>query len=77
MLAVSLVFGAFLTILSFVVGLLFGWVIREYMMNYQDRPKLHPEFFDEHGNVIADEVVAVSFQEGFFDDIDDDDEDGE
>lgn len=77
MLAVSLVFGTFLTILSFIVGLLFGWVIREYMLNYQDRPKLHPEFFDEHGNVIADEVVAVSFQEGFFDDIDDDDEDGE
>ena len=51
-----------------------GWVAREYMMNHQEMPKLHPEFFDQHGNVIPDEVVAVTFQEGLFDDYDDEDE---
>lgn len=76
MLAVSLVFGSFLVILSIIVGLVVGWVTREYMMNYQDKPKLHPEFFDSNGNVIADEVVAVSFNPDYFfdDDIDDDDD---
>ena len=67
MLATSLVIGSFMTILFFIVGLMVGWVAREYMMNYQDTPKLHPEFFDEHGNVVPDEVVAVRFEEGYFD----------
>ena len=76
MLAVSLVFGSFLVILSIIVGLVVGWVTREYMMNYQDKPKLHPEFFDSNGNVIADEVVVVSFNPDYFfdDDIDDHDD---
>tara|TARA_R110000868_G_scaffold298903_2_gene559095 strand:- start:25006 stop:25242 length:237 start_codon:yes stop_codon:yes gene_type:complete len=74
MLAVSLVLGSFLLILSFIIGIVIGWVVREYMMNYREIPKLHPEFYDENGNVIPDEVYAVRFEEGFFDD-DDDDED--
>lgn len=77
MLAISLVFGSFLTILFLIVGVMLGWVAREYMMNHQDTPKLHPEFFDHHGNVIPDEVLAVTFQEGLFDDYDDEDEDEE
>ena len=76
MLATSLVFGCFLTILFLVVGLVTGWVAREYMMNYQDRPKLHPEFFDSKGNVIPDEVLAISFNPDYFDD-DFEDEDEE
>ena len=74
MLATSLVIGSFMTILFFIVGLMIGWVAREYMMNYQDTPKLHPEFFDEHGNVVPDEVVAVSFEEGYFDDEEEEEE---
>jgi len=71
MLATSLVIGSFMTILFFIVGLMVGWVGREYLMNYQDTPKLHPEFFDQHGNVVPDEVVAVRFEEGYFDDEED------
>jgi hypothetical protein len=74
MLATSLVFGSFLTVLFFILGIMLGWVSREYMANYQDKPKLHPEFFDQNGNVIPDEVVAVTFQEGLFDDYEDDEE---
>lgn len=74
MLAISLVFGSFIILLFFAVGLMLGWTSREYLMNYQDRPKLHPEFFDQHGNVIPDEVVAVTFQEGFFDESDDEED---
>ncbi len=77
MLATSLVIGCLLIILFFIVGLVTGWVAREYMMNYREIPKLHPECYDENGNIIPDEVVAVTFQEGFFDDYDEDYEDEE
>ena len=77
MLATSLVIGCLVTLLFFIVGLVAGWVAREYMMNYREIPKLHPECYDENGNIIPDEVVAVTFQEGFFDDSDEDYEDEE
>lgn len=76
MVTTSLVFGSLLSILFFVVGLLIGWTVREYMLNYQDKPKLHQEFFDRNGNVIPDEVLAISFNPDYFDDdLEDEDED--
>jgi len=68
MLAVSLVFGSFLIVLFLIVGVIGGWVAREYMMNYREIPKLHPEFYDQNGNVIPDEVLAISFNPEYFDD---------
>ena len=67
MLAVSLVFGSFLTVLFLVVGLIDGWVAREYMMNYREVPRPHPEMFDNQGNLIPDEVIAFNF-ENYYDD---------
>ena len=75
MLAISLVFGSFLTVLFLIVGLIGGWTAREYMMNYREIPKLHPEFYDKNGNIIADEVLAISFNPDYFDDEDYDDDD--
>jgi hypothetical protein len=75
MLAVSLVLGSFLTILFLIVGVVTGWVAREYMMNYREIPRIHPEMFDSHGQLIPDEVLAIRFEEGYFDSDDDDDED--
>ena len=62
MLAVSLVFGSFLTVLFFIVGIISGWVAREYMMNYREIPTPHPEMFDSQGNLIPDEVIAFNFE---------------
>ena len=76
MLAISLVFGSFLTVLFLIVGIVAGWVAREYMMNYREIPRIHPEMFDNQGNLIPDEVLAIRFEEGYFDsDEEDDDED--
>ena len=74
MLATSLVFGSFLTILFFVVGILFGWVAREYMMNYREIPRPHPEMFDSQGNLIPDEVLAFNF-ENYYDNDDTEEDD--
>lgn len=67
MLAVSLVFGTFLTVLFFIVGIIGGWVAREYLMNYRDLSRLHPEMFDSQGNLVADEVVSLKIEPGFYD----------
>ena len=70
----DLVFSTLITVMFFLVGIIGGWNLREYLINYQDTPRLHPEFFDQHGNVVPDEVVSVRFDEGVFDDSEDDDE---
>jgi len=78
MLAVSLVFGSFLTILFLIMGVMLGWVAREYMMNYREIPRLHPEMFDTQGNIIPDEVIAFRFENTDYDyDNDNDNEDEE
>ena len=75
MLAISLVFGSFLTVLFLIVGLIGGWVAREYMMNYREIPKTHPEMFDSQGNLIPDEVIAFRFDNNYdYDDTEEDDE---
>ena len=75
MLAVSLVFGSFLTILVLVVGLVIGWTAREYMMNYREVPRPHPEMFDNQGNLIPDEVIAFNFENYHDYEINDDEDD--
>jgi len=45
------------------------------MMNYREIPKLHPEFYDDNGNIIPDEVLAISFNPEYFDEEFDEDED--
>jgi len=45
------------------------------MMNYREIPRIHPEMFDNQGNLIPDEVLAIRFEEGYFDSDEDDDED--
>jgi hypothetical protein len=62
MLAVSLVFGSFMTILFLILGTMIGWTAREYMMNYREVPRPHPEMFDNQGNLIPDEVIAFNFE---------------
>jgi len=74
MLAISLVFGSFLTILFLIVGAIGGWVAREYMMNYQEIPKVHPEMFDINGNLVPDEIVAFRFENNYDNDQEDDDD---
>jgi hypothetical protein len=71
MLAVSLVIGSFVTVLFLIVGVVLGWVARDYMMTHQEGPKqiaYHPEFYNKDGDLIDEEIVSVRFEEGYFDD---------
>ena len=73
MLAISLVFGSFLTIMFLIIGIIGGWVARDYMMNYREIPRPHPEMFDEMGNLVPDEIVAFRFENNYDNDEEDDD----
>ena len=60
--------------LLFLVGMIGGWVAREYMMNYLEIPRPHPEMFDELGNLVPDDVIAFRF-ENYYGTTEDNDED--
>jgi hypothetical protein len=71
--AYVITFTIMFTLLFFMVGSIIGWLTYRHLLESRP-PYLHPEFFDENGQVIPDEVVAVRFEEGYFDDDEDDDD---
>ena len=73
MLAISLVFGSFLLIGFLLVGVIGGWVARDYMLNYQENSQVHHEKFDQNGNLVPDEIVAFRFENNYDNDEEDDD----
>jgi hypothetical protein len=72
--AYVIAFTVMFTLLFFMVGSIIGWLTYRHLLETRP-PYLHPEFFDENGQIIPDEVVAVRFEEGYFDDDEDCDED--
>ena len=45
-----------ISIMFFLLGILIGWVARDYMMNYREIPRPHPEMFDINGNLVQELV---------------------
>ena len=69
MLAISLVFGSFLIVMFFILGIVIGWVSREFLTNYQENSnnhQYHPEFFNKEGEFIDQEIVSVRFDPEYF-----------
>jgi len=59
---------------SFVIGFIIGWFGNDITYAFLNKNKLqplHPEMFDENGQLIPDEILAVRFEN------DDEDEDYE
>jgi hypothetical protein len=73
MLAAELVIFSMVTLLFLFVGGIVGWLAKDYV--YATQPVYtHPEMFDENGNVIPDEILAVRFENGYDNDEEDDDD---
>ena len=73
MLAVTLTIGTLVSLMMFCVGGMIGWLAKEHV--YQTQPVYtHPEMFDENGNVLPDEILAVRF-ENYYESDEDSDED--
>lgn len=73
MLAVTLTIGTLVSIMMLLVGGVVGWLAKEHMYNTQP-VYTHPEMFDENGNILPDEIVAVRFENDYGDYDEDEDE---
>ncbi len=72
--AVTLTLTTLISFLALIVGGMVGWLARQYHLEQQYVAYTHPEMFDEHGNVVPDEIVAVRFENTDDDNTDDDTE---
>ncbi len=60
---------------SFLIGVIIGWFGNDLVCAFLNRrAPVHPEMFDENGNVIPDEILAVRF-ENDYEHTDEDEED--
>lgn len=62
MLAVTLTFSALFSILFLIIGGVVGWIAKQHFYEGTAIAYTHPEMFDENGNVIPDEILAVRFE---------------
>ena len=60
------------SLLFFFVGIIGGWIARDYMLNYREIPRPPPEMFDINGNLVPDEVIAFRFENNYDNDEEDD-----
>ena len=72
MLELNLTICTLISFLFFCVGGVIGWIARENILTKQ--MNYHPEMFDNHGNLIPDEIIAFRFEnpEELFTDYDED-----
>ena len=70
MLAVTLTISTLISIMFFFVGGVVGWLAKEHFYT-NNIAYTHPEMFDENGNVLPDEILAVRFENNY--DYDDED----
>jgi hypothetical protein len=58
------------------VGGVIGWLTKSHLYENQVRRfYTHPEMFDENGNLIPDEILAVRFENDYDDNDDEEDRD--
>ncbi len=71
---VTLTLTTIVAFLALLVGGMIGWMARQH--SYETTPQIvytHPEMFDENGQLVPDEIVAVRFENYDTDTEDDDD----
>ena len=67
-----LTMAVMMTLLFFVVGGIVGWIANRTFLENQPI-NMHPEFFDNEGNIIPDEILAMRF-ENDYDNFEEDDD---
>ena len=72
---VTLTLTTVVSFLALLVGGMIGWMARQH--SYETTPQIvytHPEMFDENGQLVPDEIVAVRFENYDTDEEDNDDD---
>jgi hypothetical protein len=76
MLATTLTFSALFSIGALILGFMLGWFANTYYDDYIERistPQLHPEMYDEEGNLLHSRLLSVRFEPESIFDYDEDD----
>ena len=71
---VTLTLPTLVAFLALLVGGMIGWMARQH--SYETTPQIvyaHPEMFDENGQLVPDEIVAVRFENNYDTDTEEDD----
>jgi len=66
-----------MSVMFLLIGGIIGWLAQQnnLFVTSQTVPSLHPEFYDENGNVLPDEILAVRFENDYdYNEEDNDDE---
>ena len=74
---VTLTLTTIVSFLALLVGGMIGWIARQH--SYETPPQIvytHPEMFDENGQLVPDEIVAVRFENNYDNTDDDTEEEG-
>ena len=74
---VTLTLTPVVSFLALLVGGMIGWMARQH--SYETTPQIvytHPEMFDENGQLVPDEIVAVRFENNYDNTDDDTEEEG-
>ena len=74
---VTLTLTTLVSFLALLVGGMIGWMARQH--SYETTPQIvytHPEMFDENGQLVPDEIVAVRFENNYDNTDDDTEEEG-
>ena len=72
---VTLTLTTVVSFLALLVGGMIGWMARQH--SYETTPQIvytHPEMFDENGQLVPDEIIAVRFENYDTDEEDNDDD---
>ena len=65
-LVVTLTLMTLVSILAILVGGMIGWMARQH--SYETTPQVvytHPEMFDEHGQLVPDEILALRIENNY------------
>lgn len=63
----ALIAVSILLLISYLfIGIIIGWLVKENLYTYKGYT--HPEMFDENGNILPDQILAVRFENSYDDD---------
>ena len=65
-LVVTLTLTTLVSILALIVGGMVGWMARQH--SYETTPQVvytHPEMFDENGQLVPDEILALRIENNY------------
>ena len=65
MLTLAIVFCAIMLQMFLLLGGVIGYLLYGYVATQASALPSHPEFYDEEGNVLPDEILAIRFENSY------------